>query len=154
MIHYRSRNSACESCARHFSTTYSYYGTVEPIRDDVTGNIVYEGTEAVGKALLFWRCLMQWLGGLGIIVLFVAVLPALGVGGKILMFAEVPGAIKDSFTPRIKESATFLWKIYLGLTVLQIAALKITNLTLPCMTPSPSPFLQYQLEEPLRIPTI
>ena len=64
---------------------------------------------------------------MGIVVLFVAVLPAMGVGGKILLFAEMPGPLKDGLTPRIQETAAILWKIYIGLTVLQIVALMLTN---------------------------
>lgn len=68
-------------CGVH-SITYTYFGTIDPIRDPETKAVLYEGIEAVSKALLFWRSLTQWLGGVGIIVLFVAILPALGVGGK------------------------------------------------------------------------
>lgn len=109
------------------TTVYSYWGTIEPVRDPETGMIAYEGIEAVSKALLFWRCFTQWLGGMGIVVLFVAILPALGVGGKVLFQAEVPGPIKDSLTPRIKETALQLWKIYLGLSFIQLVLLMITN---------------------------
>lgn len=108
-------------------TTYTFYGTIDPIRDPVTGAILYEGLEAVSKVLLFWRSFIQYLGGLGIIVLFVAVLPVLGVGGKLLFWTEAPGPMKDALTPRIKETAMQLWKIYLGLTVLQVFVLMLTN---------------------------
>ena len=111
----------------HDTTVYTYYGTIKPVIDPVTGEVLYEGIEAVGKALLFWRSFTQWLGGMGIIVLFVAILPALGVGGKMLFQAEVPGPIKDSLTPRIKETALQLWKIYLGLSVILLGLLLITN---------------------------
>ena len=107
--------------------TYSYYGSVEPVRDARTHEILYEGVEAVSKALLFWRAFMQWIGGVGIVVLFVAVLPALGVGGKLLFYTEMPGPIKESLTPRIKETAMELWKIYFLLTFAQIVLLKFTN---------------------------
>lgn len=108
-------------------TTYTFYGTIEPVRDPDTHQILHEGVEAVGKALLFWRSFLQWLGGGGIVVLFVAVLPALGAGGKILFHTEAPGPIKESLTPRIKETAFHLWSCYLGLTVLQIILLMATN---------------------------
>ncbi|MDP1836374.1 MAG: TrkH family potassium uptake protein [Chlamydiales bacterium] len=108
-------------------TTYRYSGTITPVRNPQTGLVLFSGVEAVNKGLLWWRSFIQWLGGVGIVVLFVAVLPALGVGGKILLFAEMPGPLKDSLTPRIKETAAMLWKIYLGLTVLQIAILRLTN---------------------------
>jgi len=108
-------------------TIYQYWGTIEPVRDPDTGVVVYEGIEAVSKALLFWRSMSQWLGGMGIVVLFVAILPALGVGGKVLFQAETPGPIKDSLTPRIKETALNLWKIYLGLSLMQVLCLMLTN---------------------------
>ncbi len=108
-------------------TTYTFYGTIEPVRDPTTGKILHTGIEAVGKALLFWRSFLQWLGGGGIVVLFVAVLPALGVGGKILFHTEMAGPIKESLTPRIKETAFHLWGCYLGFTILQIFLLVLTN---------------------------
>ncbi len=108
-------------------TEYVYYGTIEPVRDPVTHQILHEGVEAVSKALLFWRSFIQWLGGGGIVVLFVAILPIFGAGGRVLFQTEVAGPIKDALTPRIKETAIALWKIYLVLTVFQIALLLITN---------------------------
>jgi len=107
-------------------TKYVFYGTIEPVRNE-KGEIISEGIEALGKPLLFWRSFMQWLGGLGIVVLFVAVLPALGVGGRVLYHAEMPGPLEESLTPRIKETASLLWKIYLGLTFAEIILLLWTN---------------------------
>lgn len=69
-------------------------------------------------ALLFWRSFTQWLGGMGIIVLFIAVLPQLAIAGRQLFFAEAPGPTEEKFTPRIKSTAASLWKIYAGLTLL------------------------------------
>ncbi len=109
------------------TTVYEYYGTVNPIRNPLTGEILHEGIEAVSKALLFWRGFLQWLGGVGVVVLFVAVLPALGIGGKLLFQTEITGPIKDAITPRIKETAAQLWKIYLILTLAQIGVLFIVN---------------------------
>lgn len=106
---------------------YTFHGTIEPIRDPHTHEIVLSGIEAVGKGLLFWRSLTQWMGGVGIVVLFVAILPALGAGGRILFQAEVPGPMKDSITPRIKDAAIVLWKIYCFLTLVQIGLLMFTN---------------------------
>ena len=68
-------------------------------------------------ALLFWRSFTQWLGGMGIIVLFIAVLPQLAIAGRQLFFAEAPGPTEEKFTPRIKSTAAALWKIYAGLTL-------------------------------------
>ena len=72
----------------------------------------------IPKALMFWRSLTQWLGGMGIIVLFVAILPQFAVAGRQMFFAESPGPTEDKFTPRIKNTASALWFIYAGLTVL------------------------------------
>lgn len=106
--------------------TYSYYGTIKPVIDVKTGQQLV-GLEAVSYSLRFWRGFLQWLGGGGIIVLFVAILPALGVGGKILFQTEVTGPRKESMFPRIKETASKLWKIYLFLTALEVLLLMITN---------------------------
>ncbi len=84
-----------------------------------TGATVIVGLDHLPKSILFYRQQLQWLGGMGIIVLALAVLPMLGVGGMQLYKAETPGPVKDSkLTPRITETAKALWYIYLGLTVL------------------------------------
>ena len=83
-----------------------------------TGATVITNLDDLPKSLLFYRQSLQWLGGMGIIVLAVAILPMLGVGGMQLYRAETPGPVKDSkLTPRIKETAKALWYIYLSLTV-------------------------------------
>ena len=83
-----------------------------------TGATVIEGLDQLPRSILFYRQQLQWLGGMGIIVLAVAVLPMLGVGGMQLYRAETPGPVKDNkLTPRITETAKALWYIYLGLTV-------------------------------------
>ena len=83
-----------------------------------TGATVLVGLDDMPKSLLFYRQLLQWLGGMGIIVLAVAVLPLLGVGGMQLYKAETPGPIKDSkLTPRITETAKALWFVYLSMTI-------------------------------------
>jgi len=112
-------------------TVYSFFGTIQPVIDPATGNVIATGVEAVGKALLFWRSFLQWLGGMGIVVLFITILPALSMGGRFLFEAEMPGPNKDAMTPRIKETASLLWKIYLGLTAAQIILLILTNPSLP-----------------------
>jgi trk system potassium uptake protein TrkH len=71
----------------------------------------------VPKTLLFWRSFTQWLGGMGIIVLFVAILPQFAVAGRQMFFAEAPGPTEDKFTPRIKNTASALWIVYAGLTL-------------------------------------
>lgn len=74
-------------------------------------------------AFFFWRSFTQWLGGLGIIVLFIAILPQFAVAGRQMFFAEAPGPTEDKFTPRIRNTASALWKIYAGLTILEIILL-------------------------------
>ena len=84
-----------------------------------TGATVLTGIDDLPKSILFYRAQLQWLGGMGIIVLAVAILPMLGVGGMQLYRAESPGPVKDSkLTPRIAQTATALWWIYMGLTVM------------------------------------
>ncbi len=84
--------------------------------------------EAVPNAFLLWRSLTHWLGGMGIIVLTIAVLPLLGVGGMQLFKAEVPGPSADKLTPRVTETAKRLWAIYVALTLVQ------TVMLLPAMS--------------------
>jgi len=102
------------------SVSYTFYGTVPPLKDPHTGAVFRDGVEALGKPLLFWRSFLQWLGGVGIVVLFISVLPALGVGGKFLYESEMPGLTKEGMTPHIRKTAEALWKIYVGLTLAQI----------------------------------
>ncbi|SHI23643.1 TrkH family potassium uptake protein [Ferrimonas marina] len=83
-----------------------------------TGATVITGLDDLPKAILFYRHLLQWLGGMGIIVLAVAVLPMLGIGGMQLYRCETPGPVKDNkMTPRIAETAKALWYIYLTMTI-------------------------------------
>ena len=111
--------------------TYVYYGTVAPIRDPQTGLVLYSGVEAVSRAVLFWRSLLQWFGGMGIVVLFLTVLPALGVGGRFLYQMETTGPFKEEISPRIQKTASKLWKLYLFLTLLQIALLMAFDKKMP-----------------------
>ena len=83
-----------------------------------TGATVLTGLESLPKAILYYRQQMQWFGGMGIIVLAVAILPMLGVGGMQLYRAETPGPVKDNkMTPRIADTAKHLGFIYLGITI-------------------------------------
>lgn len=111
-------------------TTYTFFGNVTPLRRS-DGHVIKEGIEAVSHTLLFWRSFTQWLGGGGIIVLFVAVLPALGIGRKVLFQSEVSTQNQEGMIPTIKEAAINLWKIYLFLTIAQIIILIATNAKLP-----------------------
>lgn len=84
-----------------------------------TGATVLTGLDEMSRSILFYRQLLQWLGGMGIVVLAVAILPMLGIGGMQLYRAESPGPTKDTkLTPRIAETAKALWSIYAGLTLL------------------------------------
>ncbi|MDF2158086.1 potassium transporter TrkG [Algoriphagus sp. CAU 1675] len=82
-----------------------------------TGASILTDIEAMPKGLLFWRSMTQWIGGLGIIVLTVAIFPLLGIGGIELFVAESPGPTSDKVHPRISETAKRLWYVYVGLTV-------------------------------------
>lgn len=84
-----------------------------------TGATILSSVEALPRSLIFWRSLTHWLGGMGIVVLTVAILPALGIGGLQLINAESPGPTVDKLTPRITGTAKVLWLIYIGLTVIQ-----------------------------------
>ena len=81
-----------------------------------TGASVLNDIESLSHGLLFWRSLTQWLGGMGIIVMSIAILPLLGIGGMQLFIAEVPGPTPDKISPRIKETAQKLWAIYIIFT--------------------------------------
>ena len=79
-------------------------------------------------ALFFWRSFTQWLGGMGIIVLFIAILPQFAIAGRQMFFAEAPGPTEEKFTPRIKSTAASLWRIYAGLTIFEIILLKLNGM--------------------------
>ncbi len=96
-----------------------------------TGATVLIGLDNLPESVLFYRQMLQWLGGMGIVVLAVAILPLLGVGGMQLYRAETPGPMKDSkLTPRITETAKALWYIYLTLTIACAAAYYMAGMTL------------------------
>ena len=81
-----------------------------------TGATVVADVDGLSRATNFWRCLMHWIGGMGIVVLFVAIFPQIGVGAKQLFKTEVPGPTSEGLRPRIKQTATTLWWVYSGLT--------------------------------------
>ena len=86
------------------------------------------GIESLPHGILFWRSFIQWIGGMGIIVFYIAILPLLGVGGVQLFKAEAPGPVSDKIKPRVRETAKILWTIYVGITALQIICLKIAGM--------------------------
>jgi len=94
-----------------------------------TGGTVLSGLEYLPRSINLWRHLLSWLGGMGIIVLAVAILPMLGVGGMQIYRAEMPGPMKDSkLTPRIGQTAKLLWAVYAGLTAVCIVCLKFAGM--------------------------
>ena len=86
-----------------------------------TGATIFSDVEALPQGILFWRALSQWLGGMGIIVLVIAILPFLRVGGMQLFKAEVPGPTPERLRPRMTQTAKLLWLVYVGLTGAQVA---------------------------------
>jgi trk system potassium uptake protein TrkH len=99
------------------SVTDAYFEAMSGLT--ATGATVLSGLDRLPPSINLWRCALQWFGGMGVIVLAVAVLPLLGVGGRQLLKAELPGPMKEAqLTPRITETAKGLWLIYAGLTVL------------------------------------
>ncbi|BFM09857.1 TrkH family potassium uptake protein [Simiduia litorea] len=95
-----------------------------------TGATVFTGLDFLPKSILYYRQQLQWLGGIGIIVIAVAILPMLGIGGMQLYRAETPGPVKDNkLTPRITETAKALFFMYLGLTVLCALAYRFAGMT-------------------------
>ena len=88
-----------------------------------TGASILSDIEALPQGILFWRSLTQWLGGMGIIVLSIAILPYLGIGGMQLYKAEIPSPVVDKLKPRISETAKTLWKVYLSFTLIEVILL-------------------------------
>jgi trk system potassium uptake protein len=95
-----------------------------------TGASVIRDVEIVAPGILFWRSLTHWLGGLGIVVLGLAILPFLGVGGMQLYKAEVPGPVVDKLKPRLKDTAMILWKVYVAFTVAETLLLLLGGMNL------------------------
>ncbi len=95
-----------------------------------TGASILTNIEALPKAMLFWRSLTHWLGGMGIVVLTVAVFPLLGIGGLQLVKAEAPGPTVDKITPKITSTAKILWLIYVLMTVAEIILLMFGGMSL------------------------
>jgi len=94
-----------------------------------TGATILTDIEYVPRGILFWRSMTQWIGGMGIIVLTVALFPLLGIAGIELFVAEAPGPTSDKLHPRIKETAKRLWLIYVGLTALLFVVLMLEGMS-------------------------
>jgi len=112
------------------SVTDAYFEAMSGLT--ATGATALVGLDHLPMSINVWRCFMQWIGGLGIIVLAVAVLPLLGVGGTQLYKTEMPGPMKDSkLTPRIAETARGLWGVYFGLSGLCFLAYGLSGMSWP-----------------------
>lgn len=109
------------------SYTDAFFETISGFT--TTGASILNDIESLPHGLLLWRSLTQWLGGMGIIVLSLAILPILGIGGMQLFVAEVPGPTKDKIHPRIKETAKRLWGIYVIFTGAEVALLWLGGMT-------------------------
>ena len=94
-----------------------------------TGSTVMTDIESHSRAVLYWRSLIQWLGGMGIIVLFIAILPRIGMGAKKLFESEVPGPITSTFRPKLKETSSILWRIYLAITAAEVILLMFCGMS-------------------------
>lgn len=94
-----------------------------------TGASVISDLEIVPKDILLWRSMTQWIGGMGIIVLAVAILPVLGIGGMQLFVAESPGLKPDKLAPKIRDTAKRLWLVYVGLTAVEFLLLKLAGMS-------------------------
>lgn len=93
-----------------------------------TGATILVGLDQMPRSILFWRSMQEWLGGMGIIVLAVAIMPLLGVGGMQLFRAETPGPVKDKLTARVTETAKVLWYIYLIMTFIAALAYHLAGM--------------------------
>lgn len=106
--------------------TDAFFETISGLT--TTGATILEDIEAMPEGILFWRSMTQWIGGMGIIVLTIAILPLLGVGGMELFASEAPGPTKDKIHPRIKETAKRLWIIYVSLTAIECILLMFAGM--------------------------
>ena len=110
------------------SFTDAYFETVSGLT--TSGATVLEGLDKLPPSINMWRAQLVWMGGMGVVVLAVAILPLLGVGGAQVFKAETPGPMKDTkLTPRITETAKGLWAVYFAITIACIAAFKLAGMT-------------------------
>ncbi len=121
------RDSAADSAHNFDSGVNCYFEAMSGLT--TTGATIIESLATLPRGLLLWRAITHWLGGLGIVVLFVAVLPMLGVGGRRVYKVEAPGPTPEGVTPRIQDTARILWLIYTGMTVIEIVALRLCGMT-------------------------
>ena len=110
-------------------------GTIDALFESMsgfttTGATVFTDFGAFSKGIFLWRSLSQWLGGMGVITLFIAILPALAIAGRQMFFAEAPGPAEERLTPRIRQTAILLWSTYVGLTGVQVLSLFVVGMPL------------------------
>ncbi len=108
------------------SFTNAFFETISGYT--TTGASILDNIESMPKGILFWRSTTHWIGGMGIIVLTIAVLPLLGIGGMQLFAAEAPGPSADKLHPRITDTAKRLWYIYFGFTITEAILLKLAGM--------------------------
>lgn len=113
----------------------TFNGFVDPLFETsagftTTGATVIADPSELSHAMLIWRATTQWVGGMGVIVLSIAVLPMLGAGGVELARAEAPGPEPDRMTPRFRDTAERLWWLYVGLTLIEVLALAVGDMSL------------------------
>mgnify|MGYP003629836096 FL=1 len=109
------------------NVTNAFFETVSGYT--TTGSSIMDDIEAMPEGILFWRSLTHWIGGMGIIVLAIAILPLLGIGGMQLFSAEAPGPSADKLHPRITDTAKRLWLIYFGYTIAETILLQIAGMS-------------------------
>ncbi len=112
------------------SYTDAFFETISGFTTTGASILSGEQIEALSHGLLFWRSMTQWLGGMGIIVLSLVILPVLGIGGMQLFVAEVPGPTPDKLHPRIKETAKRLWAVYMIITMAEVLLLWVGEMNL------------------------
>ena len=112
------------------SVTDAYFEAMSGLT--ASGGTALVGLDSLPLSINVWRCLLQFIGGLGVVILAVAILPLLGVGGSQLFKAETPGPMKDAkLTPRIAETARGLWAVYVSMSVLCMLAYRVAGMDWP-----------------------
>ncbi len=107
-----------------------FYGNVAPLKNS-SGDVIKEGIDAIPRDILFWRNFMQWVGAMGVICLFAALFPLMGIGMRNVFQIEMPGVLQEGIAPRIQHTVKRLIKIYFFLSVVEFCLLKLTNFKMP-----------------------
>jgi len=114
---------------------WSGFGPIDALFESMsglttTGATIVTDFSKVSRSLFLWRSLTQWLGGMGVIALFIAVLPRLAIAGRQLFFAEAPGPTDEKLTPQVRKTAAVLWKLYAAISAAEVAALMLAGMPL------------------------